>query len=304
MNNDDVGSDSDSDSQNATGMEVDPIPDTGLNVSVEGADPDPDPDPDVEVSQPHKPSGSDISQPQKTVATAGSSFVWEHFMPIVVLGQKKNKCKHCSKILSDRKKGTTTHLARHLKEACPARHKLFPKPDPSTERTGKSVQSQLYGVVLSEGDSSVQPFSFSFDKVKTLAAHMILAHEYSFNMVEHKVFNEFLRAYSPYYRKISRFMVRKECFAVFDRERERIKGTLSKVARVGLTTDCWWSGVQRIGYMVITCHYVDRNWNLQKRVISFVNVPPPHNGVALAKEIHRVANFYGIGDKVASVTVC
>ena len=55
--------------------------------------------------------------------------------------------------------------------------------------------------------------------------------------------------------------------------------------------------------MVITCHCIDRNWNLQKRVISFVNVPPPHNGVCLAKEVHRVCQVFGISDKVSSVTV-
>ncbi|GAA0174137.1 hypothetical protein LIER_27586 [Lithospermum erythrorhizon] len=130
---------------------------------------------------------------------------------------------------------------------------------------------------------------------------MVLAHEYPFMIVEHKVFNEFLRAYTPYYKKICRWMVRKECFSVFDRERERLKGLLDKVSRVSLTTDCWWSGVKKIRYMA--GHFIDKIWTLQKRVLSFVNVPPPHNGPTLAKDVHRVFNIYGINDKVCSVTV-
>ncbi|GAA0139236.1 hypothetical protein LIER_00823 [Lithospermum erythrorhizon] len=55
--------------------------------------------------------------------------------------------------------------------------------------------------------------------------------------------------------------------------------------------------------MVITGHFIDRNWTLQKRVLSFMNVHPPHNGPALAKEVHRVCNIYGINDKVCSVIV-
>ncbi|GAA0169057.1 hypothetical protein LIER_23620 [Lithospermum erythrorhizon] len=55
--------------------------------------------------------------------------------------------------------------------------------------------------------------------------------------------------------------------------------------------------------MVITRHFIDKNWTLEKRVLSFVNVLPPHNGPALAKEIHRVCNIYDINDKVCSVTV-
>ncbi|KAL6535221.1 hypothetical protein OROMI_026595 [Orobanche minor] len=224
------------------------------------------------------------------------SKAWEHFDTVKVPGCGwVNKCKHCKKLLSGQKKGTTSHLIRHLKLACPFRHKLFPS---ENKESSKSKQSHLD---FSSGESSV--FTFSFERVKRLAAHMILAHEYPFNIVEHKVFNEFLKAYSPFYKKIGRHAVRAECFAVFNSERERIKGILSKVNRVSLTTDCWWSGVQKIGYMVVNCHFIDRNWMLQKRVISFVNVPPPHNGVALAKDVHRVSNFYAIYDKIASVTV-
>ncbi|GAA0144530.1 hypothetical protein LIER_04954 [Lithospermum erythrorhizon] len=239
------------------------------------------------------------------VVASNKSVVWLHFDPVTLpFGIKKNKCRHCNKLMSVQKKKTTTHLMKHLKEACPMRHKIFSKPLNQAAAFGDaSNQTQLTGVVLSKGENSVHTFVFSFDRVKILAAHMVLAHEYPFIIVEHKVFNEFLRAYTPYYKKISRWMVRKEFFSVFDRERERLKGLLDKVSRVSLTTDFWWSGDQKIGYMVITGHFVDKNWTLQKRVLSFVNVPPPHNGPAFAKEVHRVCNIYGINDKVYSITV-
>ena len=64
---------------------------------------------------------------------------------------------------------------------------------------------------------------FNFDRVKTLAGHKCLAHEYSFNVVEHKVFNEFLKAYSPYYKKISRYQVRKECFYTMNKKKKESK---------------------------------------------------------------------------------
>ncbi|GAA0154035.1 hypothetical protein LIER_37789 [Lithospermum erythrorhizon] len=69
---------------------------------------------------------------------------------------------------------------------------------------------------------------------------------------------------------LSRYVVRKECFAVFDMEREIIKSPLSK-----------------------ELEFIENS----------VIFPPPHNGVCLAKEVHRVTKFYGISDKVASVTV-
>ena len=37
--------------------------------------------------------------------------------------------------------------------------------------------------------------------------------------------------------------------------------------------------------MAITTHYIDTDWNLQKWIINFVNVDPPHTGAALAYDI-------------------
>ncbi|GAA0149290.1 hypothetical protein LIER_08507 [Lithospermum erythrorhizon] len=114
------------------------------------------------------------------------------FIVTLPSGIKKNKCRHCNKLMSVQKKKTTTHLMRHLKEACPMRHNFFPKPLNQAAASGDaSNQTQLTGVVLSEGESSVHTFVFSLDRT------------------------------------------------------------------------------------------------LQKRVLSFVNVPLPHNGPTLAKEVHR-----------------
>ena len=218
--------------------------------------------------------GSKGTEEGATEGTAGQvpgtrSWVWDYFKTVTEPnGGKKNICTLCKKPMSYQQCGTTSHMKRHLEKYCAFRAKINPQ-----QFTDK-VQTQLHTTVKEDGECSVATFVFSFDRVKTLAGHMCLAHEYSFNMVEHKVFNEFLKAYSPYYKKISRYQVRKECFLYYEQEKERIKGLLGKINRVSLTTDCWSCGPQRIGYMVITCHFIDRNWNLQKRVLSFVNVPP------------------------------
>ncbi|GAA0142623.1 hypothetical protein LIER_35606 [Lithospermum erythrorhizon] len=49
--------------------------------------------------------------------------------------------------------------------------------------------------------------------------------------------------------------------------------------------------------MVVTAHFIDSNWNLQKRVLPFVHVPPPHNGVILALEVHKVCKDYVEGNE-------
>ena len=55
--------------------------------------------------------------------------------------------------------------------------------------------------------------------------------------------------------------------------------------------------------MVITNHYVDVNWVLQKCVLSFVHVPPPQRGVDIADAIFKCLKEWGIESKVYSVSV-
>ncbi len=57
---------------------------------------------------------------------------------------------------------------------------------------------------------------------------------------------------------------------------------LRKVSKISLTTDLWKSKNQKIGYMVITAHFVDFEWKLNKWMLNFIHIPPPHTGDAIS----------------------
>ncbi|GAA0169977.1 hypothetical protein LIER_24345 [Lithospermum erythrorhizon] len=82
-----------------------------------------------------------------------------------------------------------------------------------------------------------------------------------------------------------------------------MKASMSKVNRISLTTDLWWSNEQNIGYMTVTGHYINSKWQLNRRVLSFINVPPPHSGVVLAKELIKVMDDWAIKNRVVSIIV-
>jgi hypothetical protein len=52
--------------------------------------------------------------------------------------------------------------------------------------------------------------------------------------------------------------------------------------RVGTTTDLWTSSAKR-GYMVITLHYIDDEWEMRSVIIGFKRVMYPHTGEGLAE---------------------
>ncbi|XP_050908345.1 zinc finger BED domain-containing protein RICESLEEPER 2-like [Lathyrus oleraceus] len=55
--------------------------------------------------------------------------------------------------------------------------------------------------------------------------------------------------------------------------------------------------------MVLTGHFIDADWVLQKRILSFVHVPPPRRGVDIADAIFKCLKDWGIKNKIFSVSV-
>lgn len=72
--------------------------------------------------------------------------------------------------------------------------------------------------------------------------------------------------------------------------------------RIALTSDCWTS-VTTDGYISLTAHFVDHNWCLQKRILAFTSMPPPHNGASLAERVCGLLKQWGIDKKIVSITL-
>ncbi|GJS36116.1 zinc finger BED domain-containing protein RICESLEEPER 2-like protein [Tanacetum coccineum] len=70
-----------------------------------------------------------------------------------------------------------------------------------------------------------------------------------------------------------------------------------------VTTDMWKSTNQKIEYMVLTGHFVDSNWRLQKRVLSFIHLPPPHRGTDIADNLYKCFKDWNIENKVFTISV-
>jgi hypothetical protein len=55
--------------------------------------------------------------------------------------------------------------------------------------------------------------------------------------------------------------------------------------------------------MVVTCHFIDATWGLNRRVLNFCSFPPPHTGHAISQALLKCFRDWGIENKVCSVTV-
>ncbi|MFS7922886.1 putative HAT dimerization domain, ribonuclease H-like superfamily, hAT-like transposase, RNase-H [Helianthus anomalus] len=107
---------------------------------------------------------------------------------------------------------------------------------------------------------------------------------------------------NPAFNKISRASARQDCISSYDIGRKRIQKLLNTVSRVSITTDMWTS-VQNIHYMVVTCHFVDSDFQLRKCILNFVDISPPYTGLGIYDCLFKCLKEWKIEKKVATLTV-
>ncbi|KAL4588684.1 hypothetical protein LXL04_001579 [Taraxacum kok-saghyz] len=112
-----------------------------------------------------------------------------------------------------------------------------------------------------------------------------------------------MKTASPFFEKLSRTTIKDDCFKIYNHEKKRLKALLKTVSKISLTTDCWKSTHQKIEYMVVTGHFIDQNWRLQKRVLSFVHVPSLRGGHDIADAIYKCLKEWEIEEKIFTISV-
>ncbi|KAJ1280364.1 hypothetical protein BS78_04G226700 [Paspalum vaginatum] len=153
-----------------------------------------------------------------------------------------------------------------------------------------------------DGSVIVNPDEYDHEHTRLLIAKMIIAHEYSFRMVEHKWFNILMKWMNSKYEPIGRKTIRKECMKVYESEKEKLKKSLREAESISLTTDLWTSN-QNVQYMCLVAHYIDSDWVSQCRVLNFVELDPPHTGIVIAQAIFDCLVEWKIEDKVMTMTL-
>lgn len=237
--------------------------------------------------------GPDDPNPFEKKKRKKKSKVWEDFI-IVTLpnGKKMLECMHCKEKLSVMKSGTTSHLGCNLANCL--KKKLAEKGQ--SMLNFQPVQSEVEAPILSSG-------KYDHGKQREVVAHWILTQQRVFNVVEDYSFTFMFKVNLPQYEKINRTQAKNDCVAVYAMEPKKLKSLLMNVKKISLTTDLWKSEVQQSSYMCVTGHFVDVDWKFQKRVMSFVPLPPPHLGIEIADSFSKCVKYWGLDGKVFTISV-
>ncbi|CAL9019859.1 unnamed protein product [Prunus brigantina] len=165
----------------------------------------------------------------------------------------------------------------------------------------RDLKSQKLLSFVKEDKGSIMSWSFSKERSRLACTRMIIRDELPFSHVENVGFRDFMQEVQPKFDPPSRRTIARDVWNLFQLEKGKLKSVLSHPShKVSITTDTWTS-LQKINYMVVTAHFIDVDWHLHKRIISFC-VIPNHKGETIGKLLDYCLNDWGI-DKVFTITV-
>uniref|UniRef100_A0ACD5UYX2 Uncharacterized protein n=1 Tax=Avena sativa TaxID=4498 RepID=A0ACD5UYX2_AVESA len=108
----------------------------------------------------------------------------------------------------------------------------------------------------------------------------------------------------PQFKVVSRRTIKREIMAMFLSQRKETMGViLASPGRVSFTSDNWKSEVSKHSYICITCHYIDADWELDKRIVWFKKIDPPYDGASIADEVHLAFREWRFEKKVMCITL-
>lgn len=203
-------------------------------------------------------------------------------------------CNYCKKVFNGHSGNGTSHLKNHLKSCV-----YF-------KRTSKDISQSFLGKSLASGGPlpTLSNHKFEPDVERALYAKMVAKHDFPFLMCQYPYFRHWISYIMPTYKFRTRNTVRNDLMGVYVEEKSRIYAEIEKLSsRVTLTTDGWKPKHQNRGYFCITCHYIDDNWVLHKRIISFHVVQYPHHGALLSEWLKGRILDWNIDKKMFSIVV-
>ncbi|KAE8662422.1 hypothetical protein F3Y22_tig00113337pilonHSYRG00037 [Hibiscus syriacus] len=221
-----------------------------------------------------------------------TSIVWNHFEKVNVNGEDKGECRYCKKKLGANSKNGTRHLHDHFK-SCP-------------RRTCRDIREQVIrmGQKTTDGQTNLSCLNFDPEKSRKDIAEMVIVHEYPLVMLEHHGFRKFVVGLQPLFKVPSRNTLKNDILKIYDFEKEKTMRLLEKNrSKIAITTDMWTSSNQKKGFMSITSHLIDDNWEMQSRIMRFIYVPCSHTAEVLADVLYESLCDWNIDRKISTVTV-
>ncbi|KAL9687412.1 hypothetical protein QQ045_031813 [Rhodiola kirilowii] len=245
--------------------------------------------------EPNNTASSSMPSISNTLKKTGkNSDVWKYFVKHdeEVNGKKvqRAQCNFCKQKLVCCGNAGTSHLTRHARSHINALAK------------SSDIRNQL--LLVKDKDGMVSNFQYDNVRVRSEIVDFIIRAELPFSFVDtHDFAGMIQRGLAPQFKKFSSYTCKRDVMKRFNAcKLELITYFDSYKGRICFTSDMW-SSRQKMGYMSLTAHWIDDNWTMQKRILSFKMVEYPHTGDSLASHMYEELIAWHLHDKVFTLTL-
>ncbi|MEW8547555.1 MAG: hAT transposon family protein [Candidatus Thiodiazotropha sp.] len=201
-------------------------------------------------------------------------------------GKKKAQCNLCHSEVSY-SGGSTGTMANHLKHV----HKSVNVEKASNQPT---VQSKITDFKKTPPVSTMsRP---KWQKITEKLAQMCARDLRPLSIVEGGGFKDFCNELNPSYDVPGKTTITNYLTLSYDQMKSDLVKSISSQPGVSLTTDHWTS-VATEGYITVTGHFVDENWNFQNYVLATRKTTERHTGENIYADLQSVCREYAIKDE-------
>ena len=154
-------------------------------------------------------------------------------------------------------------------------------------------------------DGSLRNWEYCPLHARTELVRFLARANVSIRIGESDAFEDYIRsAHNPAYVPVSRQTTIRDMVKYFSEKKAKLVESLSSCAVncVCLTSDIW-SGNAKEDYLSVVAHYVNSDWQLEKRVLGLVLIDVSHSGQNIADRVAFVLSEYGLTEKVFAVTL-
>ena len=144
-----------------------------------------------------------------------------------------------------------------------------------------------------------KPYSFESAQAQKLhlkVTEFIVEQLLPMSIVEKPAFKELVEALDPQYKVLSRAsLMRTFIPKMYEETRGKILSDLKDLSGAGVTTDGWTSLATQ-GYVTVTLHFIDKEWNLKSIVLETKELKGSHTAEHLKDALLCTFNDWNLSD--------
>jgi hypothetical protein len=156
--------------------------------------------------------------------------------------------------------------------------------------------------ILSQSGNAIGTYKYDENASVRLLYYVIIMHEYPFSIAQHRYFVKSIESLRPLFPMKSRVTVHNDIMDLYKEEKNLLFAQFSKLScRVSFIMYTWTS-IQNKSYLCVTAHWIDDNWNMQKRIINFMLVEGIHGGIKLSDTFYTNVLNWNLDKKMFALS--